>query len=517
MPKKLLFQTGVLLATFVITVVVVLGIVVSIGTTTMFLNAKNEMIDRDLFRMRANIQKIPALSAMLGYWKENAESVIGDYTRDELDYEYSDFQWEANFNDVDFNGFSDIARHTLAKDYYRKICNDIDLEMSKLDYKSIYFMDLKDGYVYCSGIRDDSQSNTSLGQQKDVSPSRHPAIKKILSGVYTPSEYEVFKASEGVSLYIGYATIEVGMTQKCAVCVEYDWTSFNKSFTENLVMMLMICLAILILLVVLLLSFLRKRVITPITEMQKCVRQYMATKNSSDVIENMKKVTANNELKLFADDLSELSNEIDNYICEVKRSHEAVKTLTSEVMDALAKAIDAKDEYTNGHSERVAIYSRMIAGNLGLSDEDQEKVYYMGLLHDVGKIGIPKEILNKKTKLTDEELELVRSHPIFGYEILEKIKSEPDLALGARWHHEYYDGTGYPDGKKGEEIPLLIRIITVADCYDAMTSNRTYRKYLTQEAARAEIEKNIGTQFDPDAARCMLQIIDRDRLYALRE
>ena len=194
-----------------------------------------------------------------------------------------------------------------------------------------------------------------------------------------------------------------------------------------------------------------------------------------------------------------------------------IRQLTTEVMEALAHTIDAKDKYTNGHSERVAIYSRMLAKRLGLPEEDQEKAYYMGLLHDIGKIGIPNAVINKTTKLTDEEFELMQSHPILGYNILKEIKSMPELALGARWHHEYYNGKGYPDGKTAEELPLLVRIVSVADSYDAMTSNRSYRQYLPQETARAEIEKGIGIQFDPDIARCMLEIIDLDTEYSLHE
>ena len=194
-----------------------------------------------------------------------------------------------------------------------------------------------------------------------------------------------------------------------------------------------------------------------------------------------------------------------------------IKQLTTEVMEALAHTIDAKDKYTNGHSERVAIYSRSLAIRLGLSQEEQDAAYYMGLLHDIGKIGIPNEIINKTTKLTDEEFELMQSHPILGYDILKEIKSMPELAMGARWHHEFYNGKGYPDGKSGEELPLLVRIVSVADSYDAMTSNRSYRKYLPQAEARAEIEKGIGIQFDPDVAKCMLEIIDLDTAYSLHE
>ncbi|MBQ9384335.1 MAG: HD-GYP domain-containing protein [Ruminiclostridium sp.] len=200
-----------------------------------------------------------------------------------------------------------------------------------------------------------------------------------------------------------------------------------------------------------------------------------------------------------------------------KGSFSAMKKLTAEVMEALARTIDAKDKYTNGHSERVAIYSRMLAKNLGLPAAEQEKAYYMGLLHDIGKIGIPNEIINKTTGLTNEEFQLMQSHPILGYEILKNIKSMPELAQGARWHHEFYDGNGYPDGVSGKQIPLLVRIVAVADSYDAMTSNRSYRRYLPQETARREIEMNIGTQFDPVVAECMLDIIDGDSAYSLHE
>ncbi|MBO6231222.1 MAG: HD-GYP domain-containing protein [Ruminiclostridium sp.] len=194
-----------------------------------------------------------------------------------------------------------------------------------------------------------------------------------------------------------------------------------------------------------------------------------------------------------------------------------IRQLTTEVMEALAHTIDAKDKYTNGHSERVAIYSKMIARRLGLPQKDQDKAYYMGLLHDIGKIGIPNEIINKTSKLTDDEFELMQSHPILGYNILKEIKSMPELAQGARWHHEFYNGKGYPDGKRGDELPLLVRIVSVADSYDAMTSNRSYRKYLPQETARAEIEKSSGIQFDPEIAKCMIEIIDLDTTYSLHE
>ena len=141
----------------------------------------------------------------------------------------------------------------------------------------------------------------------------------------------------------------------------------------------------------------------------------------------------------------------------------------------------------------------------------------MGLLHDIGKIGIPDEIINKTSELTDEEYALIQSHPVLGYEILSNMKRFPELAQAARWHHENYDGTGYPDRISGADIPFEVRIIAVADSYDAMTSNRSYRKYLPQDVVRAEIDKHSGTQFDPRVARAMLEIIDSDKNYKLHE
>ena len=202
---------------------------------------------------------------------------------------------------------------------------------------------------------------------------------------------------------------------------------------------------------------------------------------------------------------------------EALEAKDEVKELSVEVMEALAHTIDAKDEYTRGHSVRVAKYSRLLAEKMGLSPEERESVYYMGLLHDIGKIGVPNEIINSKTKLTDEQYAVIKTHPGVGFGILDEIKSRPDLSIGARWHHERYDGKGYPDGMKGEDIPLFARIIAVADSYDAMTSNRSYRAYMSQEKVRAEIEKNIGTQFDPDVAKKMLIIMDEDTEYTLHE
>ena len=141
----------------------------------------------------------------------------------------------------------------------------------------------------------------------------------------------------------------------------------------------------------------------------------------------------------------------------------------------------------------------------------------MGLVHDFGKIGIPDAVINKPGKLTPEEYEIINTHPVLGAKILGTIQGMPSLHVGARWHHERYDGTGYPDGLAGEEIPEEARIIAVADAYDAMTSRRSYRDALPQETVRKEIEEGRGSQFDPRFADVMIKLIDEDNEYKMRE
>ncbi len=193
------------------------------------------------------------------------------------------------------------------------------------------------------------------------------------------------------------------------------------------------------------------------------------------------------------------------------------ESLTMHVVQTLAEAIDAKDTYTNGHSSRVAEYSREIAKRYGYSRKNQDEIYMMGLLHDVGKIGVPDAVINKPGKLTDEEFLLIKKHPDLGHKILKRITEMPKLSVGARWHHERYDGRGYPDGLAGQDILEEARIIAVADAYDAMTSHRSYRDILPQSVVRNEIEKGKGVQFDPVFADIMLQIIDEDKEYRLHE
>lgn len=198
-----------------------------------------------------------------------------------------------------------------------------------------------------------------------------------------------------------------------------------------------------------------------------------------------------------------------------RESREKLDRVNMNIIRSLAYTIDAKDRYTSGHSQRVAEYSLEIAKRMNKSDEDQKIIYYAGLLHDVGKIRVPEAVINKPGKLSDEEFDQIRIHPVSGYHILKDIHDDERIGYGAKYHHERYDGTGYPNGLAGKNIPEIARIIGVADAYDAMASNRSYRKALSQDIVRSEIEKGKGRQFDPEIADIMLKMIDEDKEYKM--
>ncbi|MCR5267115.1 MAG: HD-GYP domain-containing protein [Lachnospiraceae bacterium] len=201
----------------------------------------------------------------------------------------------------------------------------------------------------------------------------------------------------------------------------------------------------------------------------------------------------------------------------LKGKQQASRRLFEQTSTALVNAVDAKDTYSHGHSLRVAEYSEKIARMMGKDEEECQKIYYAALLHDVGKIGIPNTIINKKGKLDPEEYEVIKQHPGKGNSILSSISEYPYLSIGAHFHHERYDGKGYPEKLKGEDIPEIARIISVADAYDAMSSNRSYRNALPQQLVREEIVKGAGTQFDPEIAKIMQALIDQDPTYQMKE
>lgn len=186
--------------------------------------------------------------------------------------------------------------------------------------------------------------------------------------------------------------------------------------------------------------------------------------------------------------------------------YEDMQSMFLGTLHALTSSIDAKDSYTHGHSERVALMSRRLAEAAGLDDVTCERIYVAGLVHDVGKIGVPESVLCKPGRLTFEEFELIKQHPEIGARILQDIRQMHDLIPGVLYHHERWDGNGYPHRLTGRDIPLFGRVIGLADAFDAMSTNRTYRRALKHEDVMAEIERCAGTQFDPDLAKVFLKL-----------
>ena len=212
---------------------------------------------------------------------------------------------------------------------------------------------------------------------------------------------------------------------------------------------------------------------------------------------------------------SNLEKEVEIRTRDLAAAEEKLSRLNVQIVEALANAIDAKDEYTKGHSTRVAYYSRLIGEALGMDEDQLQDLQIEALLHDIGKIGITDDILNKPGKLLDEEYEVIKSHTTIGEEILSDIETLPEAATVARYHHEHYDGSGYPEGLSGKDIPLHARIVSVADAYDAMHSDRIYRKRLPDDKIRSELRDGRGKQFDNDCADAILELMDRGVLKKL--
>lgn len=197
-----------------------------------------------------------------------------------------------------------------------------------------------------------------------------------------------------------------------------------------------------------------------------------------------------------------------------RRSFELYTKMRKVYLDtirALAAAIDAKDPYTKGHSERVAETSVALAQELNLSDRDIENIEYTALLHDIGKIGIADNILGKNSSLTNKEFDKIKEHPIMGAKIIEPVDFLKNSYKAIYHHHEKYNGKGYPDGLKSEDIPILARIIAVADAYDAMGSDRPYRKKLNKDKILKELKDQSGKQFDPEVVKAFISVLKRER------
>src|SRR5262245_8996411 len=209
-------------------------------------------------------------------------------------------------------------------------------------------------------------------------------------------------------------------------------------------------------------------------------------------------------------DLQKRNSELREALRELKEAKQEVENSYISAIQALAVALEAKDRYTAGHSQRVSRFAMMIARGLELPGTEVRTIGQIGLLHDIGKIGMDERVLNKPGKLTTEEFDMVKQHPVIGAQILLPVRSLEGHISGIKHHHESWDGTGYPDGLKGETIPLPARIICVADSFDAMTSTRPYRPGRTLEEAILELQRCAGIQFDAHCVEAFITILQRE-------
>ena len=240
------------------------------------------------------------------------------------------------------------------------------------------------------------------------------------------------------------------------------------------------------------------------------IRQINAGKSVLGNVVWIEDVTTQSEFKALQDSYrEELEAEVEKQTQYANQRHKKIEQMSMQMVQTLANTIDAKDKYTNGHSTRVAEYSVRIARELGWDKESLDMLRYEGLLHDIGKIGIPDTILNKPSHLNDNEFHVIQSHTIMGGNILQDTSTLPGAENVIRHHHEKYDGTGYPLGLKGEQIPLDARIVGIADSYDAMSSNRIYRKALPKDIIREELLKGRGKQFDPKILDIFITMFDK--------
>lgn len=213
-------------------------------------------------------------------------------------------------------------------------------------------------------------------------------------------------------------------------------------------------------------------------------------------------------------ELDELTHYLERKVMEKTAQ---IEKMTFETIATISSMLEARDSYTKGHSVRVAEYSVMLAERAGWREQAILNLQHIALLHDIGKVGIPDHVLNKPGKLTEEEFAIIKSHTIIGADILKEIKSIPEIEAGARYHHERYNGTGYPCGLAAEEIPAVARIIGIADAFDAMNSKRIYRDSLSPEVIRKELVNGKGTQFDPYFLDLFLQLFDEGKLRRRKE
>jgi HD-GYP domain-containing protein (c-di-GMP phosphodiesterase class II) len=314
------------------------------------------------------------------------------------------------------------------------------------------------------------------------------------SGAQVQSALAPFSATRDgrtVEMLGSYATAELDKNSRLGVIAIQDEAAALASVSDMRRQVLLISF-VAALLTLLIGIFFAKKLTNPVQALAGGAHR-IASGDFSKRIE----VTSRTELGDLGNSFNIMTDQIERFIGDLQQSAQENRELFIGTVKALAAAIDGKDPYTRGHSERVSRFSMAIAQRLDLSDEEVEKIRISALLHDVGKISIDDKILKKPAALTDEEYEIMKGHPQKGYKIMSQIPAMKEFLSGMYMHHEMVNGMGYPQGLKGDEIPLMGKIVAVADTFDAMTTDRPYQKAMKFEDALARIESFVGTRYDP--------------------
>ena len=314
------------------------------------------------------------------------------------------------------------------------------------------------------------------------------------SGAQVQSALAPFSATRDgrtVEMLGSYATAELDKNSRLGVIAIQDEAAALASVSDMRWQVLWISF-VAALLTILIGIFFAKKLTHPVQELAGGAHR-IASGDFSKRIE----VTSRTELGDLGNSFNMMTDQIERFIGDLQKSAQENRQLFIGTVKALAAAIDGKDPYTRGHSERVSRFSMAIAQRLDLSDEEVEKIRISALLHDVGKISIDDKILKKPAALTDEEYEIMKGHPQKGFKIMSQIPAMEEFLSGMYMHHEMVNGMGYPQGLKGDEIPLMGKIVAVADTFDAMTTDRPYQKAMKFEDAVARIESFVGTRYDP--------------------
>ena len=314
------------------------------------------------------------------------------------------------------------------------------------------------------------------------------------SGAQVQSALAPFSATRDgktVDMLGSYATAELDKSSRLGVIAIQDEAAALASVSDMRWQVLWISL-VAGLLTTLVGIFFANKLTHPVSELASGAHRIASGDFSTRI-----SVTSRTEIGDLGNSFNLMTDQIERFIGDLQRSAEENRQLFIGTVKALAAAIDGKDPYTRGHSERVSRFSMAIAQRLGLSDEEVEKIRISALLHDVGKIAIDDKILKKPAALTDEEYEVMKGHPQKGYKIMSQIPAMKEFLPGMYMHHEMVNGLGYPQGLKGDDIPLMGKIVAVADTFDAMTTDRPYQKAMKFEDALARIESFVGTRYDP--------------------